>query len=98
MNSLTLETFQGLDTNPGGTLQCFNDYVERLELLFQLIFRKADGTPYTASDTERKAMLLFKGGNDMKNLFQHVGKVPNEDTHAETTKKLLMDLPNVQTK
>ena len=89
MNSLTLETFQGLDANPGGTLQRFQDYVERLELLFQLVFRKADGTPYNPSDGEKKAMLLFKGGADMKNLFQHVGKVAAGDSYADTVKKIV---------
>ena len=88
MNSLNLETFQALDANPGGTLQRFNDYVERLELLFQLVFRKGDGTAYTPSAAEKKALLLFKGGNDMKNLFQHVGKVTNDDSYDVTITKI----------
>ena len=33
-------------------------------------------------------MLLFKGGNDMKNLFQHVGKVSDTDTYANVVKKI----------
>ena len=40
MNSLGLEKFQIIDANPGGTLQKFNDYIEQIELLFKLTFRK----------------------------------------------------------
>ena len=59
-----------------------------MELLFQLVFRKADGTPYKPSDTEKKAMLLFKGGEDMKTLFQHVGKVLDTDTYEQAVIKI----------
>ena len=58
-----------------------------MELLFQLVFRKADGTPYKPSDAEKKAMLLFKGGEDIKTLFQHVGKVFDTNTYEEAVKK-----------
>ena len=58
-SSLNIERFQSVDANPGATLQKFNDYVQQIELLFQF----------------KKAMLLFKGGKDMKNIFQHVSKV-----------------------
>ena len=88
MNSFDLQPFEALDANPGGTLQRFQEYVERIKLLFQLVFRKADGTAYTPSDGEKKAMLLFKGGNDMKSLFQHVGQVTQTDNYADTVKKI----------
>ena len=87
MNSLNVEVFQALDANPGGTLQKYNDYVECIELLFKLIFRKSDGTAFVPSDGEKKAMLL-EGGKDMKNLFLHVGKVQEADTYADTIKKI----------
>lgn len=38
MSSIDIEWFQSLDANPGGTLQRFQDYVERMELLFHLGF------------------------------------------------------------
>ena len=44
--------------------------------------------PYKPSDAEKKAMLLFKGGEDMKTLFQHVGKVFDTDTYEEAVKKI----------
>ena len=88
MNTFTIENFKALDANPGGTLQRFRDYAEQMELLFQLIFRKADGTPYDPSDKEKKAMILFKGGKDMKNLFHHVGKVLDTYTYDDTVKKI----------
>ena len=69
MDTFNVDSFRALDVNPGGTLQHFQAYIERMELLFQLVFRKADGTAYKPSDAEKKAMLLFKGGEDMKTLF-----------------------------
>ena len=64
-----IESFKAVDANPGATLQLFNRYVDRLDLLSELVFRKADGTPYEPFDREKKAMLLFKVGDDTRNLF-----------------------------
>ena len=86
--SLDLEVFKALDAKPGGTLQKFNHYTERIELLFELVFRKADGTGYSPTDREKKAMLLFKGGDDMRNIFRHIGKVLDTDTYAQAVKKI----------
>ena len=72
--------FKVLDTNPGGTLESLNKYVDRMKLIFDLAFRKSDGTPYNPTDKEKKSMLLFRGGDDMKALFEHVGKVTDSDT------------------
>ena len=88
MNTFNVDSFRSLDTNPGGTLQRFQAYTERMEILFQLVFCKADGTPYKPLDAEKKAMLLFKGGEDMKTLFQHVGKVFDTDTYDKVVKKI----------
>ena len=88
MNTFNIDSFRSLDTNPGGTLQRFQAYTERMEILFQLVFCKADGTPYKPLDAEKKAMLLFKGGEDMKTLFQHVGKVFDADTYDKAVKKI----------
>ena len=81
-------TFKSLDANPGGTLDLLSKYVDRIKLIFDLAFRKADGTVYTPSDKEKKAMLLFRGGDDMKSLFQHVGKVLDNDTFDAAVKKI----------
>ena len=57
MNSLGLEKFQILDANPGGTLQKFNDYIEQIELLFKLTFRKNDGSAFEPSDDDKKSIV-----------------------------------------
>ena len=92
MNTLNLERFQSVDANPGATLQKFQDYIEQIELFFQLTFRSSDGNSIDPSDKDKKAMLLFKGGKDMKNLFQHVGKVLESDTYQQATDKIVKGL------
>ena len=72
---VSIPPFKSLNTDPGGTMKRFNEYVEQMKLLFQLVFRKSDGTSYTPTDEEKKALLLYKGGKDMRNLYEHVGKV-----------------------
>ena len=90
MASLHLDpgTFKALDANPGGTLEVFNKYVDRIKLVFDLAFLKADGTPYQPTDREKKAILLFRDGDDIKDLFQHVGGVLEEDTFDQTITKI----------
>ena len=89
MNSLLdIGIFKILDTDPGGTLIKFNDYTEQLELLFKLIFRKADGTSYNPNDEEKKALLLLKGGTDMKTLFTHVGAIAETDDYTTAVAKI----------
>ena len=54
-------TFKALDANPGGTLELSDKYVQRIKLIFELAFQKADGTPYTMyapSDKEKKAVTI----------------------------------------
>ena len=80
--------FKSLDANPGGTLELFEKYIERMSLIYELAFRKADGTSYTPNDREKKAMLLFRGGDDMKDLFQHVGIIVDTDTYDQTIEKI----------
>ena len=59
-----------------------------MELSFQLVFHKADGTPYKPSNAEKKTMLIFKGGEDMKTFFQHVGKVLDVSTYEQAVTKI----------
>ena len=81
--------FKCLDANPGGTLELFNKYTERMSLVFELAFRKADGTPYEPSDREKMVLLLFRGGDDMKDLFQHVGAVETKDTYDKHSQRFV---------
>ena len=88
MSSLHIESFKTIEANPGATMKVFERYVERIKLMNQLVFRKADGTAYEPSEAEKKAMLLFKGGDDMKNLFEYVGKVVDGDSFAQAIEKI----------
>jgi len=90
MASLNLDpgVFKAIDANPGGTLELFNKYVERIRLVFDLAFRKADGTAYEPSEREKKSMLLFREGDDMRDLFQHVGNVTNDDNFDQAIVKI----------
>ena len=54
-------SFKSLDANPGGTLELFTKYVEKMQLVFELAFRKVDGTPYEPSDKKRKQCFFFVG-------------------------------------
>ena len=69
MNSgLDIGPFKTVDTDPGGTLTKLTEYLEEIELVFQLIFRNQDGSARAPTDDEKKALLKLKGGNDMRNL------------------------------
>ena len=80
--------FKALDTDPGGTAKRFAEYVEQMKLLFELVFRKQDGTAYAPTDKEKKAMMLLKGGRDMRTMYEHVGKVLDDDSFDEAVKKI----------
>ena len=86
--NVEIPTFKVLDTNPGGTLESFKKYVDRVRLAFDLVFIKNDGTPYDPSEKQKKSMLLFRGGDDMSDLFEHVGKVTTDDTFDAAVKKI----------
>ena len=88
MATLDIPKFHSIDLNPGATLQLFTKYIEDLELFFQLIFRKSDGTPYVPSEKEKRALLLLKGGEDMRNLLEYVGKIAETDTFAQIVEKV----------
>ena len=89
MNSITsIPVFTTIDADPGGTLKQFDDYIKQMQLLFTLVFRKADGTAYTPTSDEKKAMTLLKGGKDMHTLFEHVGNVITTDSFDEAIKKI----------
>ena len=54
---INISSFKSIDTDPGGTLKRFKDYVEEMNLLFQLVFRKSDGTALR--------LLMQKKSNDV---------------------------------
>ena len=57
-------------------------------IIISACIRKADGTLYKPSDDEKKAMLLFKEGEDMKTLFQHAGKVLDTSAYEQAVRKI----------
>ena len=81
-------TLKALDTNPGGTLELFDKYVQHIKLIFELAFQKANGTPYAPSDKEKKVMLLFRSEDDMKDLSEHVSAVTDTDTFDNAVTKI----------
>ena len=73
-SALDVKPFKSVDLNPGATLQQFNKYIEELEPLFELVFRKADGTPYTPSDREKKQCCASKEAMTCAISFNMLGK------------------------
>ena len=67
--------FKSIDANPGATLELFEKYVNSMSLIYEIAFHIVDGTPHISSNKQSKAMLLFGGIDEMKDLFQHVGGV-----------------------
>ena len=59
-----------------------------MQLVSKSAFCKADGAPYTPSDKEKKAMLLFRGGDDMLDLFDHVRNLNRDDIYIEAINKI----------
>ena len=57
-----------------------------MKLIFELAFR----TPYEPSDKEKKkkAILLFRGGDDMKDLSEHVGTINDTGTFDAAVTKI----------
>ena len=86
--NVNVANFKALDTDRCGTLKRFIEYVDEMELLFQLVFRQADGSAYQPNDNEKKALMLLKGGKDMKTLFNHVGKVNGVDSFQVAIQKI----------
>ena len=84
----TIPLFKSLDTDPSGTTKRFTEYVDQMRLLFELAFRNADGAPIAPTDAQKKALMLLKGGKDMKNLYEFVGNVLTTDTFDQAVTKI----------
>ena len=57
---INIRTFKSIDTDPGGILKRLKDYVEEMNLLFQMVFRKSDGTAFMPTDAEKKGNAIAK--------------------------------------
>ena len=58
--ALNIEPFISIDADPSGTANRFDKYVEKMELLFTLVFRKSDGSPYTPTDKGKMQCCCFE--------------------------------------
>ena len=86
--------FKAKDADPEATLEIFEDYLENMTRVFMLSRRinPATGAKIEFDDAEKKAMLIVEGGQDMNDLFKHVGKVLPADTYEAATAKIIQGL------
>ena len=82
--------FKAKDADPEGTLETFVKYCVKMERVFRLTRRinPTTGARVNYDDEEKKDMLRIEGGQDMDDLFEHVGKVVNDDTYEEAVNKI----------
>ena len=66
------------------------DYCDTMERVFRLRRRihPATGDKINFDDAEKKDLIIVEGGEDMQNLFKHVGKVLEEDTYEGAVTKI----------
>ena len=82
--------FKGRDAEPEETLERFNDYMKTMEMVFSLSKRinPATGDEIEWSDMQKKNILQVEGGPEMRNLFEHVGKVQEGDSYQAMVDKV----------
>ena len=74
--------FKAGEANPEATLEWFEDYLEMMVRVFRVSRRihPTTGANIEFDDAEKKDMLIVEVGQDMNDLFKHVGKVEPGDT------------------
>ena len=89
-HSVSPGLFKSKDAEPEATLELFDDYCENMERVFRLTRRihPTSGAKIDYDDAEKKDLILVEGGEDMQNLFKHVGLVEDEDTYKEAVDKI----------
>ena len=82
--------FKSKDAEPEATLELFTDYCDTMERVFRLRRRIhiATGDKINFDDAEKKDLIIVEGGEDMQNLFKHVGKVLEGDTYERAVTKI----------
>ena len=82
--------FKSKDAEPEATLEAFSDYCETMERVFRLTRRihPTTGAKIEYDDAEKKDLILVEGGEDMQDLFRHVGLVEDGDTYAGAVEKV----------
>ena len=86
--------FKAKDADPEATLELFEDYLETMVRVFRLSRRinPATGQKVDFDDDEKKDLLIVEGGQDMSDLFKHVGKVAAGDTYEAAVEKIRVGL------
>ena len=81
--------FKAKDADPEATLERFNDYVEKMEMVFMLARRinPTTNAKVEFDDAEKKAMLKVEGGDDMMDLFRK-SKAVDGDNYAEAVARI----------
>ena len=82
--------FKAKDADPEATLEIFEDYLETMVRVFRLSRRinPATGQKVDFDDDEKKDLLIVEGGQDMSDLFKHVGRVAAGDTYEAAVEKI----------
>ena len=78
------------DADPEETLERFEQYVKAMQMAFGHN-RRVDpktGVKVEFDDTEKKNIMQLEGGHDMMDLFEHVGKVKDEDKYEDANEKI----------
>ena len=86
--------FKAKEAEPEVTLELFEDYCKRMERVFRLQRRinPANGSRIEFDNQEKKDMIRIEGGEDMDDLFDHVGKVLDQDTYDQAINKIKTQL------
>ena len=86
--------FKAKDADPEATLELFEDYLETMVRVFRLSRRinPVTGQKVDFDDDEKKDLLIVEGGQDMSDLFKHVGKVAAGDTYEAAVEKIRIGL------
>ena len=89
-HSVSPGLFKSKDAEPEATLELFADYCETMERVFRLTRRihPTSGAKIDYDDAEKKDLILVEGGEDMQNLFKHVGLVLETDTYQQAVDKI----------
>ena len=82
--------FKSKDAEPEATLDLFSDYSDTMTRVFRLRRRihPTTGEEIDFDEDEKKDLIIVEGGEDMQNLFKHVGKVEDADTYEQAVSKV----------
>ena len=89
-HSVSPGLFKSKDAEPEATLELFSDYCDTMQRVFRLSRRihPTTGAKIDFDDTEKKDLIIVEGGEDMQNLFKHVGNVVEGDTYDQAVDKI----------